>query len=84
MAHKVDYSTTDSDLLIPNSFLVTVRCDMVACANTMSRHVNGFSDGMEALRHFKGWLIADEGWRSLNQKDKNLHVMVCHRHRKEV
>lgn len=77
-------AVSELGIVIPSNFLVTVRCDIAGCCNTMKRTVTGFDDAMAAVRHLKGWLIADEGWKAMQTKDESIHVMICYKHRREL
>ena len=72
MGHRAEEAVGDGGLIIPKSFKVIVWCD--ACWNRkrhtrLERFVNGMKDGMEAIRHLKGFLIASEGWHSYVPKE---------------
>lgn len=82
MGHAARETMTESGLSLPNSFEVAVTCDVGGCMTRVVRHVGGFADAHLAVRHLKGWLIADEGWRAMTTPDKTRQAMTCPEHRK--
>lgn len=82
MAEIARESRTSEGLLIPKSFEAKIRCDM--CNASVTRHVSGLSDAMRAIRHMKGWLVADEGWQSKITEKTGESFMICPAHRKEI